>query len=903
MPDSDWTRYLRPRLASLDLGAEREAEIVEELSQHLEERYEELRRNGAQEADARRIAMDELVDPDTLVEDLQPLRQAHVPDRHVPGASSGSMFADFWSDLRHAARNLRRQPGFAAVAIVTLALGIGANCAIFALADATLLRPLPFPEPERLVMLSETAQTTASGRVSPLNLIDWRERSRSFEGMAGFVPSVGSMVMAGADGTVENVPRQWVTAGIFDVLGIHAIVGRTFKLDDDQSGVDDKVVLSESLWRARFNADPTIVGEMLRLDGESFRVLGVVPDRAQLIGRTGLWALTTIRDAPPEERGAHYFRVIGRLNADATLASAAADMNVVAEGLSREFPDTNQGRGVSLEPLHDAMIGSDLRRTSVLFLGVVCLVLLVCCANVANLLLTRVIMRSRELAIRAALGANRWRVVRQMLTESLLLSVLGCALGLAIGAVILHVAPALIPEDLLPGGVALVFDLRLVAFCIGAASLIGVLFGLAPAWHATRLSPAQAIGSETRGTTGRSGRLRGLLVIGEVATAVMLLFGAGLLLRTLLAMDHVDRGYRADGTLTLMVDPLGSRYPTPDSLLRFLDEVEREVTAIHDVRDMAWSSSLPLGEPGDETFFDVVGTPPARASERPAADYQIVSPSYLPLLSVSMVIGRGFDEGDRADSVPVCIVNETFVRTHLRGLSPIGTRVALRSSAAPDAIVTVREIVGVARSIKTRATETEAAPKIYVPLRQDPVGDIYLVAASRSARSEALVNPIRAAIAQVDKEQLVGIRHVMPLKDLAWEATSRHRFRAMIVVTFATLALLLAMVGVFGILAWSVQQRRRDFGVRMAMGASANDVLRLVVRGASVLIGTGAAIGFVLALVLGRWLATVLYGVAPFDPLTFAAVAIVLALATAVSTLVPAWRAAHVDPVVALRGS
>src|SRR5690606_15908799 len=334
----------------------------------------------------------------------------------------------------------------------------------------------------------------------------------------------------------------------------------------------------------------------------------------------------------------------------------------------------------------------------------------------------------------------------------------------------------------------------------------------------------------------------------------------GLLLRTLLAMDHVDRGYRADGTLTLMVDPLGSRYPTPDSLLRFLDEVEREVTAIHDVRDMAWSSSLPLGEPGDETFFDVVGTPPARASERPVADYQIVSPSYLPLLNVSMVTGRGFDEGNRADSVPVCIVNETFVRTHLRGLSPIGTRVALRSSAAPDAIVTVREIVGVARSIKTRATETEAAPKIYVPLGQDPVGDIYLVAASRFARSEALVNPIRAAIAQVDKEQLVGIRHGMPLKDLAWEATSRHRFRAMIVVTFATLALLLAMVGVFGILAWSVQQRRRDVGVCMAMGASANDVLRLVVRGASVLIGTGAAIGFVLALVLGRWLATVLYG-------------------------------------------
>jgi putative ABC transport system permease protein len=904
MRDSDWTRYLRPRLARLDLGGAREAEIVEELSQHLEERYEELRRHGSDEADARRIAMDELVDPDTLVEDLQPLRQSRIADTHAPGTSTGSLFADLWSDLRHAARNLRRQPGFAAVAILTLALGIGANSAIFALADATLLRPLPLPASERLVMLSETAQTTASGRVSPLNLLDWSARSRTFEDMAGFIPNVGSMVMAGAGGGAENVPRQWVTAGIFDVLGIQPIVGRTFKPDDDTTAGDNAlVVLSESFWRSRFHADPGIVGKALRLDGEMFSVVGVVPGPAQLIGRTSLWALTTIRDAPPEERGAHYFRVIGRLDADATLASAAADMRSVAERLSREYPATNEGRGVLLEPLHDAMIGSDLRRTALLFLGVVGLVLLICCANVANLLLARATVRSRELAIRAALGANRWRVVRQMLTESLLLAVLGCSLGLILGAVILHVAPALIPDGLLPGGVSLVFDLRLVGFCIGAALLVGVLFGLAPAWHATRQSPAQAIGTESRATTGRGGRLRGLLVIGEIATAVVLLFGAGLLLRTLLAMDSVDRGYRTDGALTMLVDPLGSQYPSADSLLRFFDDVEREISSIHDVRDVAWSSSLPLGEPAEVSFFDIVGAAPVRASERPVADYQVVSPSYLPTLDVPMVSGRGFDDGDRATSVPVCIVNETFVRTHLQGISPIGARVALRSSAAPDATVTVREIVGVARQVRTRATETEAAPRIYVPLAQDPNGDIYLVARSRSGNAEALTQPLRAAIARIDKEKLVGIRHVMTLQDVAWEATSPHRFRAILVVTFAMLALLLAMVGVFGILAWSVQQRIRDFGVRMALGATANDVLRLVVRSASGLIATGAVIGFVFAWFLGRSLATVLYGVAPFDPLTFAGVAIVLAIAAAASTLVPAWRAARVDPVIAMRGS
>jgi putative ABC transport system permease protein len=898
----DWTRHLRERLARLNLSGEREADIVEELSQHLEERYEELRNQGVDEAGARRAAMDELVDPDTLMRDLESLRQAHVPATHAPGASSGSVFADIWHDLRYAARTFRNEAGFATVAILTLALGIGANSAIFALADATLLRPLPLPEPERLAMLWESTQSNPRGGVAPPNLTDWVERSHAFENMAGFIPGVGGMVMAGADGTAQTVPRQWVTAGIFDVLGIDAIVGRTFKLEDDKARTN-AVVLSESFWTRRFNADPGIVGSDLRLDGELFTVLGVVPDQAQLIGRTSLWGLVAIQGAPPEARRARFLRVIGRLKPDVTLESAAADMTAVAEGLAQEFPDTNEGRGVSLSPLHYAVVGSDLRLTALLFLGVAGFVLLICCANIANLLLARATVRSRELAIRAALGANRWRVVRQILTESLLLAVLGGVLGLILGAAILRIAPAMIPQGLLPGAVTLAFDFRLVGFCIAAALLVGVLFGLAPAWQATRLSPAQAIGSEARGTTGRGGKLRGLLVIGEVATAVVLLFGAGLLLRTLLAMENVDRGYRAEGTLTMLVDPLGDRYPTPEALLQFFDEIEREVVAIHDVRHVAWSSALPLGEPDEQSFFDVVGTPAIRESERPAADYQIVSPSYFPALNVAVTTGRGFDDGDRADSVPVCIVNEAFVRTHLQGISPIGARIELRSSSAPDANVVVREIVGVAQDVKSRATETEAAPQMYVPMAQDPEDDIYLIVRSNSGGAEALTSTVRAALARVDKEQLVSIRDVMTLEEVAWEATSRHRFRAVLVVTFAALALLLAMVGVFGILVYSVQQRTREFGVRMAMGATANDVLHLVLRNAAGLIAAGTTLGLVLAVLMSRWLSTVLYGVEPLDPLTFAGVAIVLAIAAVVSTLGPAWRAARVHPTVALRGS
>lgn len=900
-PLPDWTAPLRARLAHLQLRGEREAEIVEELSQHLDERYEELRRAGHADDDAQRLALDDLVAPDTLVQQLQPLRQARVGDMHAPGTSRGSWLADLGADLRYAWRSLRKQPGFALVAVLTLALGIGANSAIFALADATLLRPLPLREPDRLVMLREQTQASPRGGVSPLNLLDWNDRSATFDGMAAYINGVGGMVMAGADGQAETVPRQWVSAEIFNVMGVEPVVGRTFTWDDDRARLAS-VVLGESYWRSRFDADPGIVGRSLRLDGEPYTVLGVVPDSAQLIGRTSLWGLMPITGLPAEERAAHFLRVVGRMKPGVSQDAALADMQAVSEGLAREYPDTNAHRSVVLEPLHAALVGSDLRQTALLFLGVVGFVLLICCVNVANLLLARATVRARELAIRTALGANRGRLVRQVLTESLLLAFAGCALGLALGWTVLRAAPAVLPEGLLPGAVTLGFDLRVVVFCIAATLVVGVLFGLAPAWQATRLSPAQAIGAETRGNTGRGGRLRGALVVFEVATAVVLLVGAGLLLRTLLALDSADRGYRADGALTVLVDPLGDRYPTTESLLQFFDDIEREVSAIADVGGVAWSSAVPLGEDGDQMLFDVVGAPVA-ASERPATDYQVISPSYLQALEIGLVAGRGFDAGDRSDGVQVALVNEAFARTHLQGIDPIGARIALRGSQAPDATVTVREIVGVVEEVRSRATDTVATPQLYAPLAQDAGDDMVLIVRSAGGNAAALANPVRAAIARIDTDQLVSLRGMRTLDAVAWEATARHRFRAVLVATFAGLALLLSMVGVFGILAYSVQQRTRDFGVRMAMGATAGDVLGLVVRGAAGLVAAGGAIGFVLALLLARGLASVLYGVEPFDLPTFLGVLGVLLVAAALSTLGPAWRATRLDPLSALRGS
>ena len=709
------------------------------------------------------------------------------------------------------------------------------------------------------------------------------------------------MVMTGADGLSENVNRQWVTFGFFDVLGIQPVAGRTFLRDDDVQRAN-VAVLSETFWRSRFDADPSIVGRELRFDGMPFTIVGVVPAEFQLLGGTSMWAIRPITGAPPQVRRLYQLRAIGRLKPEATLEAATADMAAVADGLAREFPETNTGRGITIEPLRDVLVGSELRATALLFVGVVGFVLLICCANVANLLLARATARQRELAVRSALGASRSRVIRQLLTETVLLSLLGGALGLAVGAAILQIAPTFIPPGLLPAAVTLRFDAAMVVFCFATALLVGVLFGLAPAWQATGAPLSQVIASETRTSTSRGTRIRLLLVVGEVATAVLLLFGAGLLLRTLLAVDRVDRGYRADGVLTMLFDPLASEFPSQASMLQFYADVEREIMAVPGVRSVGWASTLPMGTSQfGAASFEVVGEPSPENGRVPMADFQIVAPGYFQTIDLPLVAGRGFNDFDVADTTPVCIVNEAFVRAHLQGRSPIGTRIATRLGASTQAKPVVREIVGVARQVKGRPDETEDLLQVYVPIAQFTVDDMYLLVRPERGIGAALAPAIRAAIGRIDKKQLVGIRNVMTLEDVAWGATARHRFRAVLVAAFAGLALLLAMVGIFGVLAYTVQQRVRDFGVRRALGATSGDVLRLVAGNAARVIAAGAVIGLGAAVMFSRMLTTMLFGVEPLDPATFAFVAIALVLTAVVAVAVPAWRAARIDPAVALR--
>jgi putative ABC transport system permease protein len=871
-------------------------EVADEIAMHVELRTRELVEQGMDTRSARELALRRMGDVALVTETCANLGRKR--DRRM---RLSQWLEELGSDVKFATRQLRAAPLFAVIAIATLALGIGANSAIFALADATLLRPLPYADPNRLVTIWETSDVTSRSFASPPNMLDWNSRSQTFERIAGFTPNVGGMVMAGRDGNAETVSRQWVTAGIFDVLGVKPIAGRTFLPADEEKRLR-VIVIGEPLWESRFNRDPTIIGQEIKLDGLLWTIVGVVPKSFDILGRTSVWAMRPLVNMPPRARGNYMLQVVGRMKPEASIAAAQTDLSAVADGIAREFPDTNRGRGVRLEPMHDTMIGSDLKTTSILFLGVVGFVLLICCANVANLLMVRASTRTRELAVRAALGAGRRRIVRQLLTESLLLSVLGGGLGLFIGSVILDVAPAVVPAGMLPATVALTFDHRVIAFCAVTALAIGVLFGLAPAWQATGISTVTAMGADTRTTAGGGGRLRNLLVIGEVATAVLLLVGAGLLLRTLIAVQSYDRGYRADSVLTMLVDPLSSSYPTPDKLQQFYDQVEAEVRTIPGVRDAAWSSALPLGDSlyGDFALtYEIVGMPVPRA-QRPTTNYQVVSSTYFSTIDLPIVEGRAFDSRDTRTSARVCIVNEAFVRT-LGGRSPIGMQVAFYVADSPQDKPNVGEIVGVAKQVKGRPDEPKDFVQIYVPMAHDLSDDTILTVRAKTGRADALAPAVRAAISRIDTAQLVSVRDVTTLEDIEWAATGRHRFRAVMVTAFATLAVALAMVGVFGILAYTVEQRVRDFGVRRALGATTGDVVRLVVSSALRVVAIGAAIGLALAAVSGRLIGTVLYGVQPLDLTTFAAVTILVAITAALSIAGPAWRATRIDPAEALR--
>jgi putative ABC transport system permease protein len=640
------------------------------------------------------------------------------------------------------------------------------------------------------------------------------------------------------------------------------------------------------------------------MDGELFTVIGIVAEDFRFSSgrdRPRLWTLLSDAARPsarsdPAQRYAHYVSVIGRLRPGVTLEAARADMSAVAEGIAREFPETSKGHGVAIQPLREMLMGGELRLTSMLLFGVVGFVLLMCCANVANLLLARATSRARELAVRSALGAGRRRIVRQLLTESLVLASLGGAMGAGIGAAILRAAPTLIPQGLLPSSIPLSFDARVLAFCALTAIGVAIAFGLIPAWQATGAAFGGTLTLGGRTATTRGSRVRQLLVAGEVAVAVLLLCGAGLLLRTWLALGEVDPGHRARNALTMIVNPGMSNDPA--AMRQFYDTVEREVRTVPGVGNVAWGSALPLAGLWYGQAFQIEGDPPRLPADRDNAGYQIVSASYFDVLDIPILRGRGFSDRDTPNGVQVCIVDEAFVRQYLAGRDPLATRLSVNAMAL-SAQTLVREIVGVVRQVKRQPNEPDAQPHIYVPLAQNTWWSASLVVEPAGGAAAALTPTVRAAIARVNPDR--AISSVRTLEDIAWEATTMPRFRAVLVGTFAALALLLAMVGVFGVLAYSVQQRRREFGVRMALGATAGVVVRAVASDAARVIASGAALGLVAAAALGQLISSFLFGVEPLDAVTYLAVVLVIGVTAVVATAAPAFLATHVDPAVMFR--
>jgi putative ABC transport system permease protein len=800
-----------------------------------------------------------------------------------------------WRDLRYAARSLRRAPGFTAITVAVLAAGIGANSAMFSLVDAALLRPLPFTQPDRLVMLWERTPRFGHNRVSPLNFLDWSEQQQAFASVAGIAG--GGRTLTGSGGEATRIPGQAVTWQFFDVLGITPIAGATFTADDTANR-RSLVVLSERLWRTRFGGDPSIVGRRITLDGEPHTVVGVVPASFQILFPADLWTLFSIRRSP-EQRRQHYLQVIGRMKPGVTLEQAQADMTGIGAHIAVIAPDTNKGWGVIVEPLRGAIVGPELRATSLVLAGVVSFVLLMACANVANLLLARGLGRSREIAVRAALGASRGRIVCQLSAESLLLATSGGVCGLAVAWAAVRAAPWLIPPGTLPQAIVLAFDVRVAAVAALLTLCTALLFGLIPAWQASTVPLAGMTSAGGRGSTRTAGGLRAALVVGEVAAAVMLLAGAGLLVRTLIALNRIDPGFRAWRVLTLQIGLPLNRYVSVERLRTFYRDAERELAAVPGVTSAAFGGSLPLDGWDIGQGFAIAGDPPVEESRMPSAHYQIVSASYFRTLGIDLVGGRPFDDHDSAQGKPVCVVNEEFVRRYLNGRDPIGMTVGVQNMAMSGNSERVpREIVGVIRQVAEQPGEKERAVEIYVPIAQNPWFSASL-SVQTAGEPTSFLPAVKAAIARVDKDQ--PLTRVRTLDEVAAEATSQPRFRAELVGVFAALALALAAVGIFGVLAFSVGQRRREFGIRMALGARSHDVLRLVLGGALRMTGAGIVIGLVAAALLTRLLRTLLFGVQPTDPVTFAATAAVLGAAALSASALPAWRATRVDPAVTLR--
>ena len=810
---------------------------------------------------------------------------------------------NLWQDIKYGVRMLLKSPSFSIVATIALALGIGANTAIFSVVDAVLLRPLPFPNPEQLMTIweSDNQRGQERGSYSYPNFRDLREQNHVFEHVSSYHNS--DFIMTG-HGEPARLQGAVVNADLFPLIGIAPVLGRGFLAEEDKPGETGRVVvLSQELFQKRFNSDSSVLNQPIILDGTSYTIIGVMPRAFQFpIQNEPVELWTTVagdasgKEPITDQRGAHYMNVIARLKPGVSEEQAQAEVSAIATRLEQQYPDTNTHKGIKLEPALRALVG-DVRPALLILLGAVACVLLIACANVANLLLARAMSRHKEMAIRSALGASRLRVVRQLLTESVLLSLAGGALGLLLAVWWSDLLVSLGKDDI-PRALQVGLDWRVLGFTLAVSVLTGLVFGLVPALHSARPQLTETLkeGGRGSGEGARRNRIRGVLVIGELAIAVVLLVGAGLLIQSLWRLRQVSPGFNSQNVLTFSVALPEVRYPTDKQALFFHDLVAH-IGSLPGVQSASAVTPLPLSGDRYSLSFETEGRPVAK-KDQPSGDFFNIGLGYFQAMGIPLIKGRDFNESDQHRSTPVIIVTETFVRQHFPNEDPIGRRIKPGISSYEGEKSTMREIVGVVGDVKNVSLSREPRPTFYVPQTQVPFNQMTIVVRTTSD-PHSVISAVTKEVGALDKD--LPLFSVKTMDEYLAASIAAPRFNTTLLSIFAAVALVLTIVGLYGVMSYSVAQRTNEIGIRMALGAQTGDVLSLVVGQGLKLVLVGLTIGLASAFGLTHLVASLLFGVTAKDPLTFVAVAVLLGLVALLACYLPARRAARVDPMEALR--
>lgn len=808
------------------------------------------------------------------------------------------MFGALWYDLRYGLRTMLKHRAVTAVVLLSVMIGVGCNSVVFSLVNSIVLRPLPYKEPERIVQIVGTLprQGRDDTSVSYPDFTDWRANNQTCEEMAAYnAEQFRSFVLTGGD-EPRRVFGAAVSAGLFPLLGVNAAAGRTFLPGEDAPGAEPVALVGNGLWQRQFNSDPALIGRSITLDGQSFRVVGIMPADFQFpiqSERIEVWVPTNVDAAYLAQRGIQYLGVLARLKPGVTPEQAQADLGLVARQLEQQYPNSNSGRGVRLIPLHERIVGN-VRQSLLLLFGAVGLVLLIACANVANLLLVRAAARRQEFALRAALGASRWRMARQLFTESLLLGVTGGALGVLLAFVAVRVIVSAGLENI-PRAAEIGLDGRVLAFTALASILTGLVFGLAPVLGTFRVNPNDAIKEQGRSATvgARQARIHNLLVILEVALSLILLIQSGLIIKSFLRLTNTNPGFNTENLLVVPFILPEGKYPEPERKAAFYQNVLQRVEALPGVQSAAAVTPLPLSKDAVSISFEVEGRPPAFAGEKLFAEYRSVSHDYFGTMGIPILSGRDFTEHDAAGGAGVLVINENMARAYWPGADPVGRRVKLRGPKRPWLTV-----VGVVGAVKYSGLHAEPEPEIYAPYLQDPLSFMTVVMRTNVGPS-VLAAPLRREIKAIDPDQPAP--PVETMNAVVSKSVAQPRFNAVLFGLFSAVALILAAIGVYGVVSFSVAQRMHELGVRVALGARPNQILVLVMKRVLITTLLGLAVGIASSYALSRVTASLLFRVGATDPATFLYFSLLLIAVTAAASYTPVRRATRVDPMAVLR--